>query len=181
MAYSWLDSQTVSGAQLNKRELSEYLALSERTLTEWMNEGMPVCELGGPGHENRYDLGAVARWACLREVQKRNIVSPFDRLNLVRAQREELSLARDKGEIVSVEEMRPAVRRWVNEILGVLLSIPDRYAQQLEQVEGIPAKVQVLNDLIAELRDVMGNYEPCRQTDPAGNPPTTQSAENHAR
>lgn len=45
-----------------KRDLAKKLDVSERTLTSWQNEGMPVLEHGLRGQKNSYDLSAVVRW-----------------------------------------------------------------------------------------------------------------------
>ena len=48
--------------RLNKHELALKLGCSERSLTIWQNEGLPVLEHGKRGQPNAYDLGAVVRW-----------------------------------------------------------------------------------------------------------------------
>jgi phage terminase Nu1 subunit (DNA packaging protein) len=48
--------------RLIKKELAKRLNVSERALTSWQDEGMPVLEHGSRGQPNAYDLGAVLRW-----------------------------------------------------------------------------------------------------------------------
>jgi hypothetical protein len=48
--------------RLIKRELAARLNVSERSLTSWTREGMPVLEHGRRGAPSYYDLGAVLRW-----------------------------------------------------------------------------------------------------------------------
>ena len=48
--------------RLIKRELAAKLNVSERSLTSWAREGMPVLEHGRRGAPSYYDLGAVLRW-----------------------------------------------------------------------------------------------------------------------
>ena len=48
--------------RLNKRDLAKKLGVSERILTTWQQEGMPVLEHGRRGQHNVYDLAAVVRW-----------------------------------------------------------------------------------------------------------------------
>lgn len=176
----WLDTRTNPGLALNKRELAEALDVSERTLTEWQAEGMPIAAQGGPGADNSYDLAEVVRWACLREIGKRGITSAFDRLNDIRAKREEINLRRDLGEVVFVPDIRPAVQRYVNDIMATLIGMPEKYAQQLEQALGVEGKHQVLSDMVSEIREVLGSYEFSATTHPGGAPAAAQPAEDHA-
>jgi phage terminase Nu1 subunit (DNA packaging protein) len=176
----WLDSRSNTGLALNKRELAEAIDVSERTLTEWQGEGMPVLARGGAGAENTYDLAEVVRWACLREIGKRGITSAFDRLNDIRAKREEINLQRDLGQIVFIPDIRPAIQRYINDIMSTLIGLPEKYAPQLEQIPGVEGKHQVLSDIVAEIRDVMGNYEYSATTHPGGDSAAAQPAEDHA-
>jgi len=176
----WLDTRTNPGLALNKREIAEALDVSQRTLSEWQSEGMPIAAQGGAGADNSYDLAEVVRWACLREIGKRGITSAFDRLNDIRAKREEINLKRDLGQVVFVPDIRPAVQRYVNDIMATLIGMPEKYAQQLEQAPGVEGKHQVLSDIATELREVMGSYEFSSATHPGGDPAATQPAEDHA-
>lgn len=170
------------GRPVNKRELSEILGISERSLTDWQKDGMPVVELGeSRGHENTYDTEACIRWWIAREVARNSGGSSFDKLNDVRYRRELINLRREEGEIVMREDVRPAFRRYVNDVLSVLLGLPDKYAQQLELTESIDGKHQLLQDMIAEMRDVLGNYEFCAAPAAGGDPGVSQPAEDFSR
>lgn len=173
---SWLETRTATGLIVNKRELAELMDVSETALTDWQDEGMPVVERGSAGVAGKYDTADVLRWACLREITKRGAQTSFDKLNDVRYRRELLNLRRDEGEVVLREEIRPAFRRYVDDVLAVLLGIPEKFAQVLELTPGIDGKHQVLQDMIAELRDVMGNYEHCTEPAAGGNSRPSQSA-----
>lgn len=48
--------------RLNKKALAQKLKISERSLSTWQREGMPVLEHGRRGQPNTYDLAAVVRW-----------------------------------------------------------------------------------------------------------------------
>lgn len=175
---SWLETRSGAGLIVNKRELSEILDVSEQTLTTWQDEGMPIAERGSAGIPGRYDTAEVLRWAVTRELGKRNATTSFDRLNDIRAQREMINLRREEGEVVMREDIRPAFRRYVNDVMAVMVGIPDKYAQVLELTASADGKRQVLQDMVGELRDVMGNYEFCATASPGGDSRVSYPAEN---
>jgi phage terminase Nu1 subunit (DNA packaging protein) len=167
------------GLSVNKRELSEILGISERSLTEWQKDGMPVVALGETrGEENTYDTEAVIRWWIDRDVARRAGGSAFERLNDIRARREMLNLRREEGEIVLKNEIRPAFRTYVDDVLAVLIGIPDKYAQILDLTASIDGKHQVLQDIVSEIRDVMGNYEFSAGSAARGDQRVSQPAED---
>ncbi len=158
---SWIDAGNSGGRLINKRELSEILNVSDQSLTEWQEEGMPVVERGGPGVPGRYDTAAVIRWAVFRELHKRSSMSAKDRLDDIRAMREMIAYKKDIGATINVADIRPAFQQYVNEVLGVILSIPEKYAQTLDLTPGIDGKVLVLQDVVNEIRESLGSYEFC--------------------
>lgn len=48
--------------RINKVDLAKKLGVTERALSTWQREGMPVLEHGRRGLSNTYDLAAVVRW-----------------------------------------------------------------------------------------------------------------------
>ena len=48
--------------RLNKRDLASKLGCSERALTTWQQQGLPVLEHGRRGQSNTYDVAAVLAW-----------------------------------------------------------------------------------------------------------------------
>src|SRR5262245_38909349 len=106
---SWIEADAVGGWTVSQLELAELLGVSRQTITAWQDEGLPFEASGVPGEPGRYDTAVVLRWAFRRELAKSRPASPFDRLNEVRARREELALQRELGEIVFVKDIRPAL------------------------------------------------------------------------
>jgi hypothetical protein len=121
------------------------------------------------GQENTYDTEAVIRWWIQRDVGRASGGSAFDKLNEIRYQREVISLRKDLGEIVLKEDIRPAFRQYVSDVLATLLAIPDKYAQTMHLAQSMDEKHQLLDDIVAEIRDELGNYEFCAGTAPGGN------------
>lgn len=46
----------------NKKVLSKILDISEKTLSDWQKEGLPIHIVGGRGKENMYDVPKVIEW-----------------------------------------------------------------------------------------------------------------------
>ena len=94
------------GKTVSKADLSEIVGRDERTLTRWQNDGMPVIEFGlGRGNENQYDTEAVIQWLMHQASLNGKKESSRDRLDRVRANREELALAKDLGEVVIAADL----------------------------------------------------------------------------
>jgi phage terminase Nu1 subunit (DNA packaging protein) len=176
----WLSGLFDLGKFCNKRELSEILGISERSLTEWQADGMPIQAMADArGAENTYDTEACIRWWIEREVRRRSTGSSDEALNNVRYQREVLALKRDLGELVDASEVRPALEAWRDDVLATLLGIPEKFAQRIEIAVGIDAKRQLLEEMVGEMRDVMGSYDDGTGPGPADSSRISQSAEDH--
>lgn len=146
---------------LNKRGLSEMLEVSEVTLTAWQKETppMPVHELRERiGQENAYRPADVIRWMIERELRRLQVERPGDRLDRLRGDREELELAKLRRTLIPTDEIEPALDQYVTDVLNNLQGIPERYAGLLQAVEDVEGKRQLLEDLVREVRDELGNY-----------------------
>ena len=58
------------GKIVNKAELAEILGKSERTLTTWQKNGMPIEVDGGRGSANKYCTEAIISWMVRREIDQ---------------------------------------------------------------------------------------------------------------
>jgi hypothetical protein len=164
---------------VNKRELSEILGISERSLTEWQAEGMPIFTMADArGQEHTYDTEACIRWWIERDVRRRTSGSSDDNLSQIKYQREVLALKRDLGALVEVSEVLPALEAWRDDVLATMVSVPERYAQPMDAAVGIEGRRQLLADIIVELREVMGSYEFGTGAVSAGGAGLPQSAED---
>ena len=48
--------------KVNKTKLAEIFGVSQKTLTEWQKDGLPVEDRGGKGQSNTYDTGECIAW-----------------------------------------------------------------------------------------------------------------------
>jgi hypothetical protein len=144
---------------VNQTELAAILGTTDVSLWQWAREGMPVLEQGERGQPNVYDTVAVIQWKLERALAKAQVSKPRDDLDRVRTQREQLALAREQGELVDRSELRPAMDRYVDDVIGVIEACPDKYAPLLQQLPDVDGKHQLLREMIREIREVLGGYE----------------------
>ena len=139
------------GKQVNKRDLSETLGVSERSLTEWQVAGMPILHKGDRGESNVYDTEAVITWWMAREKSKVENESQRDRLARLQGDRMELELERELKRVAPVEAYETM---WVNAYTALRVStfneLP-RLAQMLEATPGQSMKLQVLTETFTDL------------------------------
>jgi hypothetical protein len=100
--------------------VAAHFGVSQRAVGYWLSSGAP----GSPG---RYDLAAIAAW---REGQQSNGDEPAEgargRFLAARAAREELRLAKERGELVRLDDTRRLMIRHINEAKAILGQLPDR-------------------------------------------------------
>lgn len=144
---------------VNQRQLSEFLGVSQVTLTEWQRHGLPMIAREMNGLENEYDTAKVVAWIVQRELARSQSSSARERLDRIRAEREELALRKDIGELVSVEHLEPMLDRYVTEVAGIVDGLAEKYALLLQQVTDVEGQHQLLRSLAKEIRDALGNYD----------------------
>lgn len=154
------------GKLVNKRELAQILGVSERTLTEWQRDGLPIVINAGRGASNQYDTAAVIQWRIAREINGASKESPKDRLDRLRGDQVELELAETRRQLVNLAEIEPALGQFFSDAVALMASMPDKYAPLLSEVATDPDAIHAaLEDLIEELRQQLGDYEFRNDTD----------------
>lgn len=130
--------------QFNKREVAEILGVSERTLSDWQADGMPVVERGARGEENAYDIREIMEWHTARALRKVAPETQRDRLTRLQADLAELNLAEKNKALVPAAEVRPL---WESRVLAAAAFMAGRHSRLaaiLEAAPGIEAKRALL-------------------------------------
>jgi hypothetical protein len=132
----------------NKQQLADIHGVSERTLTEWANAGMPTISVGGigRGYQNQYDTAATIEWRLQRAISGYQVESAKERKDRLEGDRIELQLAKEAGLLVAVEEIEPL---WASAILAAkseLLEGVYRLKSELDALFGIAVDVALLED-----------------------------------
>ncbi|MDB5864665.1 MAG: phage terminase small subunit gpNu1 [Betaproteobacteria bacterium] len=129
---------------VNKARLAELLDTSERALTDWQEQGMPIEHRGERGESHEYDVARVFAWYAEREVRKVSRETQNDRYTRLKADMLERELAERDGSLVPVEQIAPV---WNGRVLAgaaFILGRHSRLAGLLEATPGVEAKRALL-------------------------------------
>lgn len=130
----------------NKNQLADIMGVSERTLTEWQEAGMPIEMVGGRGLENQYDTAKVVEWRLQRALNGATVESAREERDRMEAKLLELRIAKEAGLLVSIDDVQPA---WEAAILAArsdLLSLPARLKAAIDARYQIDIDPQMLDD-----------------------------------
>lgn len=148
------------GKSVNKRELAEILGKSERALTDWQADGLPVERAGERGESNRYDTERVIQWWVDREVGKVQTESAKDRLARLQADRVQIDIDEKMARLVPIDQIEPTWLALISAARSYLRAEPDRLAHMLEASEGVDAKRDLLAEVFDEFLRKLAAYEP---------------------
>lgn len=162
---------------VNKAELAEIVGKSERTLTTWQKNGMPIAHDGARGEQNKYETSEVIEWMIEREINARiqghgdNENDFYDyeieRSRLTHHQANKTALEEQKlaGELIDREFHESIISDMAATIRANALAIPTKGAHlflNLCELEEIQAN---LKTLIYELLGELTTYEPSADLD----------------
>lgn len=144
---------------VNKRQLSEILGVSERSLTEWQKEGLPVASYAdNRGQANEYESSAVIKWMMQREVERLGKEKPRDRLDRLKADAIELDIKERTGELAPTALFE---RAWGDHILAArteFLTMPDILATELSAIVGKEIDPDIIAAHINKALEKLANY-----------------------
>jgi terminase small subunit / prophage DNA-packing protein len=145
------------GKIVNQTELSEIFGVSDVTIWEWQQQGLPVLERGGRGKSNRYDTSEVHGWIVQRELARAGKgESQRDREARLRGDMIELELAEKRGTLVPADQVGPV---WESRVLAAAFYMTSRHSRlagMLEATPGIEAKRELLKREDADFLTKLG-------------------------
>lgn len=100
---------------VNQTKLAEIVGLSEVTISQWRDKGIPIERQGGHGIETIYDTKKVIDWMILRAVSGEQQESARERRDRLEADRIELQLAKEAGMLLPADQVENI---WANAILS---------------------------------------------------------------
>jgi len=149
------------GLKVNKRELAEIIGVSERSLTEWQGQGMPIEVSAGRGSSNQYDTATIINWMIERAKAGSARESARDRLDRVKADREELALAKDLEQVVIAADLIERFEAMITAAKVELLNtLPDNLASDLSARYGVEVDDQLIREPIEAILRKMADYDP---------------------
>lgn len=95
---------------IGQSQLAAMFGVTEKTIVEWQDEGMPVELRGQAPRPNEYLAADCIRWYVDREVRKVRAESPRDRVFRLQAEDLELKLAEKRGQLVPTAMIEPKLR-----------------------------------------------------------------------
>lgn len=143
---------------VNKAKLSDILGVSERSLTTWTSEGMPVEQIAVRGASNQYETSAVIRWMIERETGD-DYSAQRTRLTKEQADKTELENRRLRGELVPTSAVQAQLEREFGAIRSRLLSIPTKLSPQIITCKTLPEAQECLRVLVHECLTDLANFE----------------------
>lgn len=145
--------------RVNKRQLSEIMGVTEQTLTNWQNEGLPVAVYAAKnGLSNEYETGDVVRWFVQKEISRLQLEKPRDRLDRVKAELAELERDEKLGQLAPAALFE---RAWNDHILAArteFLTMPDILATELSALAGVEIDPDVIALHINRALEKLANY-----------------------
>ncbi|TFH84722.1 DNA packaging protein [Billgrantia azerbaijanica] len=145
---------------VNKRQLSEMLGVSERSLTEWQSKGMPSEKLGGVRTGNEYSLTAVVEWVLARAMTA-GIESAKDRLDRLRGDQLEREMLKEDGVLVDPDDLDAEYGAMVEAARAELLfNMPDALAAELTAILGEEVDVSIIRRHVDTALTTLSHYDP---------------------
>jgi phage terminase Nu1 subunit (DNA packaging protein) len=136
---------------VNKRDLAEILGTSERSLTNWQKQGMPILREGERGESSEYSTADVIKWRIdwlLKKHQQEE--TPRDRLARRQAEMLEIDLAERRRESIPAPEIGPAWTGFVIASRQALRSMAADLTPALALLEGADPMRDLLEEAIDE-------------------------------
>lgn len=135
-----MGSQHTRGREVNKDELCDILGVGTAVIDNYLRNGCPVTERGGPGRPHKFNTADVHAW--LREQDekfKRQAPDPEKaatdegrrRAALATARLRELELETKQGVLIAADAVRPVLEEQLSNVRSRLMAMPGRLSAQL--------------------------------------------------
>lgn len=133
---------------VNRQQLGLLMGVHPDTVTDYVREGMPVVTRGGRGRESSYDAVACLDWQRLK-AGKNAKEAAQTALYTKNAELAQMKLDRERGELVSRDDVARAGRAYTAAWRAKVLGLPRRFVQV-----GLIAKADEPHAM-AECRDLL--------------------------
>jgi len=132
--------------EVNKKQLADIFGITERSFTEFQKTpSFPIKEDSGRGKANVYDTREVFKWLVRREAGK-TAETAKERLDGIRANREELAYAKDLEELVPADLVAERLESAVIAIRSDLLNGNAQLKSEIDTEYSIDIDVDILHE-----------------------------------
>lgn len=156
---------------VNKQALAEILGKSERTLTTWQKQGMPIAQDGSRGQSNLYDTAEVIDWLVQREITSRiqdhGSAEAFydyeaERARLTHHQANKASLEEQvlEGRLIEADVVERVWGDMVSSFRAKVLAVPTKAAHQFLALNDLNDAQDLLKDHLHEALAELSDYDP---------------------
>lgn len=131
---------------VNKKQLAEIIGKSERTITEWDAQGMPIQHKGGRGRSNEYETADVIEWMVDRANSGQKQESARERRDRLEADMVAIKAGKEVGMLGEVHYM---MHSWANAIASArsdFLALPDRLKAEVDARYDIDSDLAIYED-----------------------------------
>lgn len=132
------------GRIVSKKELAELVGVSERTLTEWQQKGMPVKVQTTRGHANEYDTADVFNWRVAFVSSGEQRETARERRDRLEGDRLEIQLAREAGQFLVTAEVQEAIEAAITTARSHFLRSARKLKNQLDKAYSIDVELSIL-------------------------------------
>lgn len=137
--------------RVNKRQLSEYFGISERTLTDYQKDStFPIIQASGRGGSNEYDTVEVFNWLMDRAKNAAAAAasreSAQDELIRVKTALAKLNYGKELEELVLSSQVKPALLQVALAIRTELLTGNSKLKAEIDTLYGIDTDIEILNE-----------------------------------
>ncbi len=143
----------------NKAQLADVFGVTERSLTSWESQGMPIESRPGRGISNQYDSAKCIEWRTQRVLNGERQLSPRERKDLAQAQLAELQLAKESSLILRADEVSLGLSHMLVATRSHMERWPRRIYAKLKR-NGVEFPLSDLVDFVNEGLNVLAENMP---------------------
>lgn len=138
---------TDDGALVNNKELAKLLKVDPRTITTWIEQGLPLYAFGGRGHENEIYVHEAIEWRVKNEVSKiSNYEHSKAELTYWQAEEKKRQVAAMDRELLPASEVNQGWATMISNARAKLLSMPTKLAPLLATLNGNTPEIKKILD-----------------------------------
>lgn len=136
------------GLIVSKKELAEIVGVSERTLSDWQEKGMPIKVQTSRGHANEYDTADVINWRVNFIASGEQTETSKERLDRLSGDLKELELMEKSGMFVLADDVQWALESVILSARSELMRLARQLKKHLEKKYDVDVDLEDLQDFV---------------------------------